>query len=233
MKDKTACFTGHRDIPPLKRPGIKHRLEREIERSIQAGYVYFGAGGALGFDTLAAQMVLKLKERYPDIKLMFYASETHDPIIDRESFEKVQALLQDRKERFSKSEQLNIYPLTSRIRCSECGSVFRRKVRNGAIKWVCARHSADTHACPSGYYSEERIYDGFITMVNKLRFGEERILDQVIAKLETAAALYKRNNISAGKMSQSIAELNAKLEFNDFSASSRYNSHRQSILMTR
>ena len=41
MKDKTACFTGHRDIPPLKRPGIKHRLEREIERSIQAGYVYF------------------------------------------------------------------------------------------------------------------------------------------------------------------------------------------------
>lgn len=34
-------------------------------------------------------------------------------------------------------------------------------------------------------------------MVNKLRFGEERILDQVIAKLETAAALYKRNNISA------------------------------------
>lgn len=120
-------------------------------------------------------------------------------------------MLQDRKKRFSKSEQLNIYPLTSRIRCSECGSVFRRKVRNGAIKWVCARHSADTHACPSGYYSEERIYDGFITMVNKLRFGEERILDQVIAKLETAAALYKRNNISAGKMSQSIAELNAKL----------------------
>lgn len=108
-------------------------------------------------------------------------------------------------------ELLDAYPLTSRIRCSECGSVFRRKVRNGAIKWVCARHSADTHACPSGYYSEERIYDGFITMVNKLRFGEERILDQVIAKLETAAALYKRNNISAGKMSQSIAELNAKL----------------------
>lgn len=48
-------------------------MEREIERSIQAGYVYFGAGGALGFDTLAAQMVLKLKERYPDIKLSFSA----------------------------------------------------------------------------------------------------------------------------------------------------------------
>lgn len=142
---------------------------------------------------------------------MFYASGTHNPIIDRETFEKVQALLQNRKERFSKSEQQNIYPLTSRIRCSECGSYYHRRVRNGTIKWVCAKHNTDTHACPSGYYSEERIYDGFITMVNKLRFGEERILDQVIVKLETAATRYKRNNASAGEKSRSIAELNAKL----------------------
>lgn len=40
---------------------------------------------------------------------------------------------------------------------------------------------------------------------------EAQLIKDMIAKLETAAALYKRNNISAGKMSQSIAELNAKL----------------------
>lgn len=33
-------------------------------------YLYFGAGGALGFDTIAAFAVLKLKERYPDIRLI-------------------------------------------------------------------------------------------------------------------------------------------------------------------
>ena len=31
---------------------------------------YFGAGGALGFDTIAAFTVLKLKESYPDIRLI-------------------------------------------------------------------------------------------------------------------------------------------------------------------
>lgn len=31
---------------------------------------YFGAGGALGFDTLAAQTVLELKKKYPDIRLI-------------------------------------------------------------------------------------------------------------------------------------------------------------------
>lgn len=37
---------------------------------IDKGYCYFGAGGALGFDTLAAQTVLELKSDYPQIKLI-------------------------------------------------------------------------------------------------------------------------------------------------------------------
>jgi len=31
---------------------------------------YFGAGGARGFDTIAAQAVLTLREEYPDIRLI-------------------------------------------------------------------------------------------------------------------------------------------------------------------
>ena len=90
-------------------------------------------------------------------------------------------------------------------------ALYHRKVRNGTVKWVCSRHAADTTACNSGYYSEERIYDGIITMINKLRFCEEDILGQTIQKLEFAAAAYKRNNRAASQLSQSIAELNAKL----------------------
>lgn len=41
------------------------RIRRQFLR-----YLYFGAGGALGFDTIAAFAVLKLKERYPDIRLI-------------------------------------------------------------------------------------------------------------------------------------------------------------------
>lgn len=142
---------------------------------------------------------------------MFYASDTHDGIIDRETFEKVQALRQARNARFCRETALNTYPLTSRIRCSECGAFFRRKVSQGNVKWVCATHENDAKACESYYYSEERIYDGFITMVNKLRFGEENILGQVLNKLDAAAMQYKRNCKSARDLSQSIAEINAKI----------------------
>ena len=142
---------------------------------------------------------------------MYYAEDTHAPIIDAHTFEKVQTLLHQRHKQFGKTEVLNVYPLTSRIRCSECGSFYRRKIRNGAVKWVCSRHHDDTTACDSSYYNEERIYDCILTVINKLRFCEENILGQVLNKLETATIEYKRNNKVASQLSQSIAELNAKL----------------------
>lgn len=69
-KEQTCCFTGHRNIPLLRLPQLKKHLLETIEEQIKAGYCYFGAGGALGFDTLAAQAVLKLKETYPHIRLI-------------------------------------------------------------------------------------------------------------------------------------------------------------------
>ena len=51
----TCCFTGHRRIPPEAVAPLRERLEAEIESLIRQGVRYFGAGGALGFDTLAAE----------------------------------------------------------------------------------------------------------------------------------------------------------------------------------
>ena len=70
MKEKTCCFTGHRDIPSGAYQHIFNKTEETVEILIKKGYLYFGAGGALGFDTIAAFSVLKLKERYPDIRLI-------------------------------------------------------------------------------------------------------------------------------------------------------------------
>lgn len=60
----TCCLTGHRYLPPEVLPDLKKKLEAVLEKLIQGG-CYFGAGGALGFDTMAAELVLKMKEKYP------------------------------------------------------------------------------------------------------------------------------------------------------------------------
>ena len=70
MIEKACCLTGHREIPPEDFPEITRRLEVTLIQLIEKGYLYFGTGGALGFDTLAAQTVLKLQTAYPYIKLI-------------------------------------------------------------------------------------------------------------------------------------------------------------------
>ncbi len=70
MKEKTVCFTGHRKIPPEDLPMVSEKLRQTLIDCIEKGYCFFGAGGALGFDTLAAQTVLELKKEYSHIKLI-------------------------------------------------------------------------------------------------------------------------------------------------------------------
>ncbi len=70
MRGKTACFTGHRKIPFIQIHTIKENLKKVIVSLIEQGYCFFGTGGALGFDTMAAQTILDLKQDYPQIKLI-------------------------------------------------------------------------------------------------------------------------------------------------------------------
>ncbi len=50
IKDKTCCFTGHRDIPQAQIPALTKKLTATIQMLAAQGIIYYGAGGALGFD---------------------------------------------------------------------------------------------------------------------------------------------------------------------------------------
>ena len=70
MRERTACFTGHREISSFQSFTIRRKLKKTLPELIKQGYCYFGTGGALGFDTIAAQTVLDLRKKYPNIKLI-------------------------------------------------------------------------------------------------------------------------------------------------------------------
>ena len=67
---RTCCFTGHREIPPGDKKRIQRLLEEKIRVAIDRKMAYFGVGGAIGFDTMAAKTILKLKKEFPYIKLI-------------------------------------------------------------------------------------------------------------------------------------------------------------------
>jgi len=65
------CFTGHRP-QKLTRPvdDIKVDLENEILQAIADGYTTFITGMARGTDIWAGKIVIRLKDRFPDIRLI-------------------------------------------------------------------------------------------------------------------------------------------------------------------
>ncbi|MCH5194545.1 MAG: DUF1273 family protein [Oscillospiraceae bacterium] len=64
---KSVCFTGHRNVKVTNE--LVALLNEILTSLIENGAVTFIAGGATGFDELAAKTVIKLREEYPHIKL--------------------------------------------------------------------------------------------------------------------------------------------------------------------
>ena len=67
--NKGCSFTGHRAIEPHHREAMPALLTSAIEYAYLEGCRDFFIGGALGFDTFAAQRVLFFRMTHPDVTL--------------------------------------------------------------------------------------------------------------------------------------------------------------------
>lgn len=70
-KTHTCCFSGQRKLPKEKIERIMIRLDCEVENLIGQGVTTFISGGALGFDQVAASLILVKKEMGKNIRLVF------------------------------------------------------------------------------------------------------------------------------------------------------------------
>ena len=71
IKATTCCFTGHRKLPEEKIESIIIRLNDEVDRLINQGVTDFMSGGALGFDQIAASLIVSKKELGKPVRLIF------------------------------------------------------------------------------------------------------------------------------------------------------------------
>jgi uncharacterized phage-like protein YoqJ len=69
MQIRTCAFTGHREIPAAHIEQLKMHLDAAITAFFGMGCTRFYAGGARGFDTLAAERVLAFRSRHPEAEL--------------------------------------------------------------------------------------------------------------------------------------------------------------------
>ncbi|WKB37229.1 zinc ribbon domain-containing protein [Terrilactibacillus sp. S3-3] len=133
--------------------------------------------------------------------------------MSREDFEAVEEVLNQRgKEKGVKkgsSKYQNRYLLSGKIKCSECGSTFKRRIHgsgNGKyIAWCCSKHIHTVTACSMRFIREDAIYQAFVAMINKLIFGHKIVLKPLLQSLR--AVNYSDNLVQ-------MQELETKIEDN-------------------
>ena len=70
MKEKTCCFTGHRNMSLFNLKSILERLSDEIDNLYNQGITNFVLGGAVGFDYIAATRIIKKRYTCKSIRLI-------------------------------------------------------------------------------------------------------------------------------------------------------------------
>lgn len=109
----------------------------------------------------------------------FEVTNSHEAIIDQETFDVVQKEFERRQKIYGKSESRPVYPLTGKIECGICGKNYRHKKRGGHFTWICSTYQYQgSHACHSKQIPEETIE----RMAEE--FGGSEMIRKIIANPE-------------------------------------------------
>ncbi len=108
----------------------------------------------------------KTKKNKPRPPSEWYRVEgTHEPIIDRELWNQVQALLKQRAKPFA-SGTIGIF--AGKVRCAGCGCTLRSSKSRGKHYLQCATRRFAKDACPGSFISVEKLEQLVLAEVNRL-----------------------------------------------------------------
>lgn len=122
----------------------------------------------------------------------YLCKDHHEPIVSHEVFEKANEMLKQRGKEKGNGDNTkkyqNRYGFSGIIICGECGGTFKRrkhtKPSGGYVAWCCSNHIHDKHSCSMKYITDEGVKTTFLTMMNKLIFGRNIVLNPLLKNLK-------------------------------------------------
>jgi len=145
------------------------------------------------------------KVRNHGIKDRYYVENSHEGIIPKEQFDKVQELIAS-KSTYTPKQRAK-YTLAKKIRCGEYGHAFKRKVCNNKIYWSCYNHLKNKDNCSNKQIPETDIQNAFVTLFNTLKKNARHILIPMQSELQELQKKTSRNNQKIGQINKDIAFL--------------------------
>lgn len=138
----------------------------------------------------------------------YYVENSHEPIIDKETFRQVQQEMCRRAKAIGMVEKSSIvYSFTSLIRCGLCGKFYRRKIANAGSKyakavWICGTfNERGKAACPSRQIPEDILIEKTAVVLNKAEFDHDTLsvylTEIVVSAPDQLTYVFKDGHIGA------------------------------------
>ena len=90
----------------------------------------------------------------------YHIQNSHEPIIDMDTYKAVQIEMAHRADQFGKPQTTVTYPFTGIITCAECGKHYRRKMKKTGPVWICSTYNTlGKAACQSKAIPESVLID--------------------------------------------------------------------------
>lgn len=143
-----------------------------------------------------------------------YLIEDHHPsLVNRETFNRVQALLKEAVEKrhieIGSHKYQQHYLFSGMINCGHCGTTFKRQTRPNKIYWACQRHLRSAKQCPVKAITEVSLEAAFCNMMNKLTYSKKFLLTPLLNDLQD-----QTNNDTNGQ----LISLSEQIKANDHKA---------------
>ncbi len=135
-------------------------------------------------------------------------------IIEPETYEKAQQILQSRNKAFNitHERQSNKYLFSTLIKCKECGWSFRRTVRtykNTYVRWVCSGHNGrGADSCPNAVtVDEEELIQALQEYFAEMLKQKKNVIQNVVREFQRIYKAKDENIEYEKELNQQLARL--------------------------
>ena len=172
----------------ITRYGIPTRDKTPYWQTTSIQYVLHNekyAGDSLAQKTYTTRTLPHRKKRNQGEYDQYFVPGSHPAIIDRELFDRAQALLKQKGAVIHPKSGVT-YPWTGTVVCGACGSIFKRKKCRESAYWTCRLHDKTPDKCQITQIPESEFEHAFLRLYYKLRRHGMPVLSQLLTDLQTA-----------------------------------------------
>lgn len=112
---------------------------------------------------------------------MYYAEGTHEPIVEKDAFDKATEILEkNRKKARTSRKTPQRYIFTGKIKCMNCGKNYKRKIYNKKIYWMCQTYAEEgRNVCSSKQIPEEILMSKICEVLGINDFNEDLFKEKI------------------------------------------------------